>query len=70
MTAGVPLRQGRGIGRRLLEALWRDLGVQTAEELGVWVLAGNDDARAFYERYPQVSYVLDRPGGVGARITN
>ncbi|RTL38723.1 MAG: GNAT family N-acetyltransferase [Rhodocyclaceae bacterium] len=81
-----PRLQGHGIGRRLLEALWRDLGVQAAEEMGVWVLAGNDDARAFYERvggrpraagwldlgdrrYPQVSYVLDPPGG-GARIAS
>lgn len=45
-----PRLQGQGIGRRLLEALWRDLGVEGGDELGVWVLAANDEARAFYER--------------------
>jgi len=42
--------QGRGLGRRLLGSLARVMAAQGATSLRLWVLNGNEGARAFYER--------------------
>jgi ribosomal protein S18 acetylase RimI-like enzyme len=42
--------QGRGLGRRLLGSVARVMAAQGASSLRLWVLNGNDGARAFYER--------------------
>jgi ribosomal protein S18 acetylase RimI-like enzyme len=44
-----PGRQGRGAGRRLLQAAARQLGDIGFTVASLWVLAGNHPARGFYE---------------------
>ncbi len=43
-----PAAQGRGLGRRLLQGTARVLRARGARALGLWVLASNGDAIAFY----------------------
>jgi GNAT superfamily N-acetyltransferase len=52
--------QGRGVGRRLLQAAAMALAAQGARSLVIWVLSGNKPARAFYERLGGVA-VRKRP---------
>ena len=44
----LPTHQGLGLGRRLFRAVRNDLHDQGLHTLGVWALAGNDRAEAFY----------------------
>lgn len=45
-----PDRRGRGVGRRLLDAAERALAAEGVEVVALEAMAGNDDARRFYER--------------------
>jgi len=44
----LPTHQGLGLGRRLFRAVRNDLHDQGLDSLGLWALAGNDRAEAFY----------------------
>lgn len=45
-----PEFQGLGFGRRLFQAVRRDLAEHGYQNMLVWALADNDRATAFYER--------------------
>jgi ribosomal protein S18 acetylase RimI-like enzyme len=45
-----PDRRGRGIGTQLLDFVDRELARRSVRDLKVAVMAGNTDARRFYER--------------------
>jgi ribosomal protein S18 acetylase RimI-like enzyme len=44
----LPTHQGLGLGRRLFRAVRNDLHDHGLHSLGLWALAGNDRAEAFY----------------------
>jgi ribosomal protein S18 acetylase RimI-like enzyme len=46
----LPDERGRGVGQALLAAVHERLRARGGSELSLHVLAGNDDARRFYER--------------------
>ncbi|HVJ52596.1 MAG TPA: GNAT family N-acetyltransferase [Aliidongia sp.] len=43
-------RHGRGLGRALMQAMFRDLRERGFAAASLWVLDGNDGAMRFYER--------------------
>jgi ribosomal protein S18 acetylase RimI-like enzyme len=53
----LPEERGRGLGTRLLEAVYEELRRRGITELSLAVMTGNDDAVRFYERHGFKSYL-------------
>lgn len=56
---------GSGVGRRLMAAVIEDARSKGAQTLGLWIVAGNARARAFYEKGKAV-FAAERVEGEGA----
>jgi ribosomal protein S18 acetylase RimI-like enzyme len=59
--------QGRGHGRRLVQAAARGLGEMGFDSMIVWVLRDNHRARLFYERLGG-TYVREQPLTIGSAV--
>jgi ribosomal protein S18 acetylase RimI-like enzyme len=64
-----PDRQGGGIGRALMASALESLAALGAARAVLWVLAGNEPARRFYERGGWRGDGTERRAPVGATLT-
>ncbi len=61
----LPAHRGRGIGRAIVDAAYRELGEIGVRHIGVSVIASNTEAVRFYERLGLLPFLVSYIGPAG-----